>query len=315
MPQAGFLFLNLTNMKTLRIAIQKSGRLHTESLRLLRECGIEFDSEGEKLKVESSSFPAEVLYVRNSDIPEYVQDGVADIGIVGENLVVERSAGKRTESGLENSLSGEHASVRVLQSLGFGRCRLSLAVPRTVEYTSLEYFRGKRVATSYPRTAARFFRDNGIDVVLHEISGSVEIAPGLGLADGVCDLVSSGNTLYSNGLREVHTLFYSEAVVIAAQYLRPDAEQLIGEVLVRIQSVLAARRHRYILLNIPTERIADAARVLPGMKSPTVMPLAQPGWSSLHSVIEYSNFWPVIAQLKALGAEGILVIPIENMVL
>ncbi len=284
-------------MKILRIAVQKSGRLHAESLRLLRDCGIDFDSDADKLKVASSSFPAEVLYVRNSDIPEYVEDGVADIGIIGEHLAAEKQR-----------------NIRVLHSLGFARCRLSLAVPRAVEYTSLASFEGKKIATSYPNIVRRFFAERGISVVLHEISGSVEIAPGLGLADAVCDLVSSGNTLFSNGLREVHTIVQSEAVVVSGSRAEPEAGALIGEVIVRMQSVLAARKHRYILLNIPTERIAEVAGILPGMKSPTVMPLAQTGWSSVHSVVEHTNFWSVIARLKAIGAEGILVIPIENMV-
>lgn len=284
-------------MRTLRIAVQKSGRLHADSLQLLQECGIDFDKDANKLKVVSSNFPAEVLYLRNADILQYLEDGVADIGIIGENVIGEKPK-----------------SIRVLQHLGFARCRLSLAVPKAAEYSSLEFFRGKSIATSYPNTVHNFFEQQGIRVDIHEISGSVEIAPSIGLADAVCDLVSSGNTLFSNGLREVHTLLHSEAVVAASVRLDAETTALLSDVLFRIRAVLAARKHRYILLNIPTERIADVVAVLPGMKSPTVMPLAQTGWSSLHSVIQENNFWPVIAQLKQLGAQGILVIPIETMV-
>lgn len=284
-------------MKTLRIAVQKSGRLHADSLRLLQECGIDFDKDANKLKVASSNFAAEVLYLRNADIPQYLEDGVADVGIIGENVLVEKPK-----------------AVEILQHLGFARCRLSLAVPKAEEYTSLAFFEGKSIATSYPNTVRAFFAEQGMCVDIHEISGSVEIAPGIGLADAVCDLVSSGDTLFSNGLREVHTLLHSEAVVAARTHSDAETTELLNDVLFRIRAVLAARQQRYILLNIPTERIDDVVAVLPGIKSPTVMPLAQTGWSSLHSVVQVKHVWHVIAQLKKLGAQGILVVPIETMV-
>lgn len=284
-------------MKTLRIAVQKSGRLHADSLQLLQECGIDFDKDANKLKVASVNFPAEVLYLRNADIPQYLEDGIADIGIIGENVTVEKPK-----------------AIRVVQHLGFARCRLSLAVPKQVDYESLAFFHGKSIATSYPNTVRAFFEQQGVDVGIHEISGSVEIAPSIGLAEAVCDLVSSGNTLFSNGLREVYTILHSEAVVAASVQIDAERATLLDDVLFRIRAVLAARKHRYILLNVPTKRIPDVVAVLPGMKSPTVMPLAQQGWSSLHSVIQENNFWPVIAQLKELGAQGILVIPIDTMV-
>lgn len=284
-------------MKTLRIAVQKSGRLHADSLQLLQECGIDFDTDANKLKVASGNFPAEVLYLRNADIPQYLEDGVADIGIIGENAVVEKPR-----------------AVDVVQRLGFARCRLSLAIPKSSPYSSLEFFCGKSIATSYPNTVRGFFEQRGMAVDIHEISGSVEIAPSIGLADAVCDLVSSGNTLFSNGLREVHTILHSEAVIAASTRMDAETTAVLNDVLLRVRSVLAARQHRYILLNIPTAALPEVVAVLPGMKSPTVMPLAQTGWSSLHSVVQEHNIWSVIAQLKQLGAQGILVIPIQTMV-
>ena len=284
--------------KKLKIAIQKSGRLHDQSLALLKECGISIDNGKGQLRAEAFNFPLEVLYLRNSDIPQYVADGVADIAIIGENLVVEKQK-----------------KLDVLQKLGFSRCRLSLAVPKEVEYTGVEFFNGKRLATSYPNSLRLFLEENNLKADIHEISGSVEIAPNIGLADGICDLVSSGSTLFKNGLTEVEKILISEACLVACPSLAGEKKAVLERLLFRIQSVLASKNNKYVLLNAPNDKLDDIISVLPGMKSPTIMPLAKDGWSSLHSVINENDFWDVIDQLKEKGAQGILIIPIEKMVL
>ncbi|MAT55554.1 MAG: ATP phosphoribosyltransferase [Saprospirales bacterium] len=281
----------------LRLAIQKSGRLFESSVQLLRRCGIDLQNGTGKLKAAASNFPIEVYFLRDDDIPGYVADGVADLGIAGENVIYESGA-----------------AVEVVEKLGFGRCRLSIALPRDAGYSSPADLQGRRIATSYPRLLGDFLRQNGVQASIHPISGSVEIAPGIGLADAVCDLVSSGSTLFTNGLCEVTTILHSEAVLISRPELDADRLALLDKLLLRIRAVNAARRHKYILLNAPNDRIEDIAAILPGMKSPTVLPLATPGWSSLHSVVEEDRFWEIIEDLKALGAQGILVAPIEKMI-
>lgn len=285
-------------MSKLRIAVQKSGRLNEESLNLLKSCGIRVDNGKDQLKVEVSGFPMEILYLRNSDIPQYLEDGVADIAIVGENLLVEQAK-----------------QVEVIERLGFARCRLSLAVPKDTEIKGLEWFNGKRIATSYPATVSAYLNERGISADLHVISGSVEIAPSIGLADGIADLVSSGSTLFKNNLVEAATLLRSEAVLVKTlQSLAADKQALIERLLFRIRAVLRARTAKYILMNVPNTCIERVSAILPVLKSPTVLPLAEPGWSSLHSVIEEQQFWEVIDELKAAGAEGILVVPIDKIV-
>jgi ATP phosphoribosyltransferase len=283
--------------KKLRIAIQKSGRLSDGSTELLRKCGIGFTNGLGKLRSEATDFPLEIFFLRDDDIPDYVADGVADIGIVGENIIAESPR-----------------DIDVIEKLGFGRCRLSLAVPKGFEYDSVKDIDGKRVATSYPGILGRFFASKGISVEVHEISGSVEIAPSIGLADAVCDLVSSGSTLFSNGLREVETVMESQAVLIARPDLGDAAKELLDKLLFRIRSVMAARQNKYILLNAPQEKAAEISRILPGMRSPTMISLADPGWVSIHSVIEEHDFWEVVDSLKRAGAEGILVLSIDQMI-
>lgn len=282
----------------LKIAIQKSGRLHDDSLRLMKECGISIDNGKDQLKAEARNFPLQLLFLRNSDIPQYVEDGVADLAIIGENTIIE----KEKEG-------------TILRKLGFARCRLSLAIPREQEFTALEDLHGKRLATSYPNTLRAFLRRKGLEAEIHEISGSVEIAPNIGLAEGICDLVSSGSTLFKNGLKEVYTLLKSEAVLLSGHGLPEEKQQLVEKLLFRIGAVLASRNNKYILLNAPDTKVETICRILPGMKSPTIMPLAEKGWSSLHSVISEDAFWEVIDQLKDNGAEGILIVPIEKMVM
>ncbi len=281
----------------LKIAIQKQGRLSDGSTELLKKCGIGFANGFGKLKSEAEDFPLEIYFLRDDDIPNYVADGVADIGIVGENVVAESSC-----------------SVDTVERLGFGRCRLALALPKGIEYSSISDLEGKRVATSYPRILQNFLEAKKVNADIHEISGSVEIAPSIGLADAVCDLVSSGSTLFSNGLREVETVMESEAVLIVRPGLDADLTAILEKLLFRIRSVKAARQNKYILLNAPTEKAGDIARILPGMKSPTIVPLAEPGWSSIHSVIGESDFWEVVDSLKRAGAEGILVLSIDHMI-
>jgi ATP phosphoribosyltransferase len=284
-------------MTRLRIAIQKSGRLNEDSVQLLKDCGIVIDNGKDQLKASARNFPLDVLYLRNDDIPQYLEDGVADIAIVGENLLVEKQR-----------------QVAIAQQLGFSKCRLSLAVPKDVAVDGLAYFNGKRIATSYPVTLRAFLREHMIDAELHEISGSVEIAPNIGLADAICDLVSSGSTLFKNGLEETHVVLRSEAVLAVGPQITDEARAILDKMLFRIAAVLRARRSKYILMNVPNDKIGVISNILPVLKSPTVMPLAEPGWSSLHSVIDEEKFWDVIDALKANGAEGILVVPIEKMV-
>jgi ATP phosphoribosyltransferase len=281
----------------LKIAIQKQGRLSDGSTALLKKCGIGFTNGFGKLKSEAEDFPLEIYFLRDDDIPDYVADGVADVGIVGENVLAESPK-----------------PVDTLEKLGFGRCRLSLAVPKGVKYDSLADVGGRRIATSYPRILQNYFDSKNVIVDIHEISGSVEIAPSIGLADAVCDLVSSGSTLFSNGLREVETVMQSEAVLIARSGLDPEMQSILDRLLFRIRSVKAAAQNKYILLNAPAENAEQIARILPGMKSPTVMPLADEGWVSIHSVIGESDFWEVVDSLKRAGAEGILVLSIDQMI-
>ncbi|MFW5656557.1 MAG: ATP phosphoribosyltransferase [Bacteroidota bacterium] len=285
-------------MERLKIAIQKSGRLSEKSLELIKESGIDISNGARKLVSASSNFPIELLYLRDDDIPQYVADGVADIGIVGENEVREKAR-----------------EVEILERLGFSKCRLSLAIPQAEEYTGPEYFNGKRIATSYSRILQEYLDEKRIKAEIHEISGSVEIAPGIGLADAIFDIVSSGSTLISNRLKEVEIVMRSEAVIIGPEQLSSAKEKIFNELQFRIHSVLRSKNNKYILLNAPNDQIDKIVNILPGMKSPTVLPLAQKGWSSVHSVVNENDFWEVIDNLKAAGAEGILVIPIEKMIL
>lgn len=284
-------------MSTLKIAIQKSGRLSEKSLQLLEECGIKISNGERKLKAVAQNFPVEILFLRDDDIPQYVEQGVADIGILGENEVWEK--GK---------------AVTVIQPLGFAGCRMSLAIPKDESYTDLTYFEGKRIATSYPKILLDFFNRNNIQVFIEEISGSVEIATSIGLADAVFDIVSTGSTLLMNGLKEVETVVKSEAVLIANPNLTEATQAILNKLLFRIQSVREGKQNKYILLNAPNSAIESICAVLPGMKSPTVLSLVNEGWSSLHSVIQEDDYWNRIEQLKNLGAEGILIIPIEKMI-
>lgn len=284
-------------MSTLKIAIQKSGRLSEKSLQLLEECGIKISNGERKLKAVAQNFPVEILFLRDDDIPQYVEQGVADIGILGENEVWER--GK---------------DVKVIQQLGFAGCRMSLAIPKDESYTDLTYFEGKRIATSYPKILLDFFNRNNIQVYIEEISGSVEIATSIGLADAVFDIVSTGSTLLMNGLKEVETVVKSEAVLIANPNVSEATQAILNKLLFRIQSVREGKQNKYILLNAPNTAIESICAILPGMKSPTVLPLVNDGWSSLHSVIQEDDYWNLIEQLKTFGAEGILIIPIEKMI-
>jgi len=283
----------------LKIAIQKSGRLSDKSKALLEECGIVIKSSSKnKLTAPAVNFPAQILYLRDDDIPKYVEDGIADVGILGENVVAE-TANK----------------INIAQKLGFSKCRLSLAVPKAIHYQGVQFFHGKKIATSYPNILSKYLKSNGVEAEIHKISGSVEIAPSIGLADGICDIVSSGSTLFSNGLKEVEQIFKSEAVLVTAPKLIKSKQAILDKLLFRIESVNKAKKFKYILLNAPNEKVEAIINTLPGMKSPTVMPLAAEGWSSVHTVIQEEEFWDVIDQLKEQGAQGILVIPIEKMVL
>jgi ATP phosphoribosyltransferase len=282
----------------LKLAIQKSGRLHDDSMRLLKEAGIDIGNGVNKLKAEATNFPIELFFLRDDDIPQYVEDGVADIGFVGENVVYEKAK-----------------KVEVAYNLGFGKCRLSFAVGKNENFTGPGYLTGKKIATSYPVLVQAYLDKNGIKAEIHEISGSVEIAPGIGLADIICDLVSSGSTLFMNGLKEAETILDSQAVLIKRKALTPEAEAILQKLLFRVESVKKAKRNKYVLLNAPNNNLEKIISLLPGMKSPTVVALATPGWSSVHSVIDESDFWEIIEQLKLAGAEGILVVPIEKMIL
>ena len=281
----------------LKIAVQKSGRLSESSVGLLHKCDISFDNGLGKLRSVAHDFPLEILFLRDDDIPQYIEDGVADIGIVGENILAERGS-----------------TVARIEKLGFGKCRLSVAVPRSLEYAGVQSLQNKRIATSYPRVLGEYLRASGIEADIHTISGSVEIAPSIGLADAVCDLVSSGSTLFTNGLREVERILESEAVLISRSALSEDLEGILGSLLFRIRAVNAARQNKYILLNAPNDKLDEIKRLLPGIKSPTVMPLATTGWSSVHSVINENDYWEVAENLTRAGAEGILVVAIEQMI-
>ncbi|MEL6811988.1 MAG: ATP phosphoribosyltransferase [Bacteroidota bacterium] len=285
-------------MTKLKIAVQKSGRLNEDSLRLLKDCGISIDNGKDQLKAQAKNFPMEIYYLRNGDIPQYLKDGVVDCAIIGENVLVEK---------------GEH--IRVAEKLGFSKCRVSLAVSKIFEYDTIGDLQGKRIATSYPNTTRRYLNEKGIEAELHIINGSVEIAPNIGLADAICDIVSSGSTLFKNNLKEVEVMMKSEAVLAVSPSISPGIDEILQKLQFRIQSVLKGRNSRYVLLNAPNEKLEAIVSILPGMKSPTVLPLMDEGWSSIHSVIQQDEFWEVIDQLKAAGAEGILVCPIEKMVL
>ncbi len=282
----------------IRIAVQKSGRLSEDSLGLIKECGIKFYNGTGKLKSTSTNFPIEFLFLRDDDIPGYVADGVADLGIVGENELVEKDK-----------------SVNTLKKLGFSKCRLSLAIPKGQQYQGVSYFEGKNIATSYPKILKDYLKKQGINASIHEISGSVEIAPSIGLAEGICDIVSSGSTLMMNGLKEVEEIFKSEAVLIANQELSGWKMEIVEKLLFRINAVQKGKSSKYVLLNAPNESLEKIVNLIPGMRSPTILPLAQQGWSSVHSVLQEDQFWENIEELRAAGAEGILVVPIEKMII
>ncbi|QXP54394.1 ATP phosphoribosyltransferase [Cellulophaga sp. HaHa_2_95] len=285
-------------MTKIRIAIQKSGRLNEESIEILKDCGISIDNGRDQLKASSRNFPMEVFYLRNGDIPQYLRDGVVDIAIIGENVLIEK---------------GEDISIA--EKLGFSKCKVSLAVPKAVKYTSVQDFQGKRIATSYPNTVKNYLADKGVSADIHIINGSVEIAPNIGLADAICDIVSSGSTLFKNNLKEVEVMLKSEAVLAVSPKITSERRDILEKLQFRIQSVLRARQSKYVLLNAPNDKLPMILNLLPGMRSPTVLPLAEEGWSSVHTVIKKDSFWEVIDELKQAGAEGILVCPIEKMVL
>ena len=285
-------------MSKLKIAIQKSGRLNEESLKLLKSCGIKVDNGRDQLKVAVPNFPLEILYLRNSDIPKYLEDRVADIAIIGENLLFE-----------------QEKQVDIICKLGFSKCRVSLAIPKEDQSNGISFFEGKKIATSYPNTVNKYLKLKNVKAKIHKISGSVEIAPNIGLADGICDIVSSGSTLFKNGLKETEVILRSEAVLASAKELSIEKRQILDKLIFRIESVLRAKNSKYILMNVPNGKIDVVSEILPVLKSPTVLPLAKEGWSSLHSVIDEDQFWEVIDELKEAGAEGILVVPIDKMVM
>lgn len=285
-------------MNKLKIAVQKSGRLHDDSMMILKEIGISIDNGKDQLKASARNFPLEVFYLRNGDIPQYLRDGVVDAAIIGENVLIEKGH-----------------DISIVERLGFSKCKVSIAVPKASKAKSLKDLEGKRIATSYPNTVNQFLDKAKIKANLHIINGSVEIAPNIGLADGICDIVSSGSTLFKNGLKEIEVLLKSEAVLATSPKISKDNQALIDKIQFRLQSVLKGRESKYVLLNAPNENLKGIINLLPGMKSPTVLPLATEGWSSVHSVINKNDFWNVIDELKSNGAEGILVCPIENMVL
>ena len=282
----------------IRLAIQKSGRLNNDSLSLLKDCGINIENGKDQLKTSAINFPVEVFFLRNGDIPQYLRDGVVDLAIVGENLLEEKGS-----------------DLEIIEKLGFSKCRVSIAFPKEVEFKSISDLNGKRIATSYPNTVKTFLKENNINAEIHVINGSVEIAPNIGLADAICDIVSSGSTLFKNNLKEVLLIAKSQAVLVKSNELTNDQIEIVNKLLFRLKSVLRAKKSRYILLNAPNEKINAISSILPVLKSPTVLPLAQKGWSSMHSVINSEDFWEVINQLKENGAEDILVCPIEKMVL
>lgn len=284
-------------MSKLKIAVQKSGRLHDDSMKLLKDIGISIDNGKDQLKALARNFPLEVFYLRNGDIPQYLKDGVVDAAIIGENVLIEKGQ-----------------DISFVEKLGFSSCKVSVAVPKSVKYTSIADLEGKRIATSYPNTVNQFLKKNNVNANLHIINGSVEIAPNIGLADAIVDIVSSGSTLFKNGLKEVEVLLKSEAVLAVSPLISDENRKTLDTLQFRLQSVLKGRRNKYVLLNAPNDKLDTIVNILPGMNSPTILPLAKDGWSSLHSVINKNEFWEVIDELKANGAEGILVCPIENMV-
>ncbi|MCL4119988.1 UNVERIFIED_CONTAM: hypothetical protein GTU68_001373 [Idotea baltica] len=285
-------------MTKIRIAIQKSGRLNEDSLGILKDCGISIDNGKDQLKASSRNFPLEVFYLRNGDIPQYLRDGVVDIAIIGENVLIEKGD-----------------DIEFVEKLGFSKCKVSLAVPKSVKYSSVKDFEGKRIATSYPNTVRNYLEEKGVKADLHIINGSVEIAPNIGLADGICDIVSSGSTLFKNNLKEVEIMLKSEAVLAVSPKISKERRAILAKMQFRIKSVLKARQSKYVLMNAPNNKLDEILKLLPGMRSPTVLPLAEEGWSSVHTVINRDTFWEVIDELKIAGAEGILVCPIEKMVL
>lgn len=285
-------------MSKLKIAIQKSGRLNEDSMKILKDVGISIDNGKDQLKASAKNFPLEVFYLRNGDIPQYLKDGVVDVAIIGENVLVEKGQ-----------------DISIAENLGFSNCKVSIAIPKGKTYNSIKDLEGKRIATSYPNTVNQFLKDNNVNANLHIINGSVEIAPNIGLADAIVDIVSSGSTLFKNNLKEVEVILNSEAVLAVSPQISAKNQVILNKLQFRLQSVLKARNSRYVLLNAPNNKVDDIINILPGMKSPTVLPLAEKGWSSLHSVINKNDFWEIIDELKANGAEGILVCPIENMVL
>ncbi len=285
-------------MNKIKIAVQKSGRLNQDSLKLLKDCGISIDNGKDQLKASASNFPLEVLYLRNGDIPQYLRDGVVDIAIIGENVLIEKGT-----------------DIGIIEKLGFSKCRVSLAVPKDVNYTSIKDLDGAKIATSYPNTVKQYFKKFNVVPDVHIINGSVEIAPNIGLADAICDIVSSGSTLFKNNLKEVEEMMKSEAVLAVSPLISEENQKILDKIQFRIQAVLKARKSKYILMNAPNNKIETIIKLLPGMRSPTVLPLAEEGWSSIHTVIEKNTFWDVLDELKANGAEGLLVIPIEKMVL
>ncbi len=285
-------------MKNLKIGIQKSGRLNEDSIKLLKTCGISVKNGKDQLKVTASNFPLEIYYLRNGDLPQYLKDGVVDCAIIGDNLLVEK---------------GEN--IKSNMPLGFSKCRVSLAIPNRATYNSIRDLQGKKIATSYPNTVNKFLKKNDISAEIHIINGSVEIAPNIGLADAICDIVSSGSTLFKNNLKEVEVILKSQAVLAVSPKIEAEQQQILDKLSFRIESVLKAKTSKYILMNVPNEKVEHVVQLLPGMKSPTIMPLSDEGWSSVHTVIDENDFWEVIDQLKDAGAEGILVAPIEKMIL
>ncbi|MFD1294167.1 ATP phosphoribosyltransferase [Lutibacter holmesii] len=285
-------------MNKIKIAVQKSGRLNQDSLKLLKDCGISIDNGKDQLKASASNFPLEVLYLRNGDIPQYLRDGVVDIAIIGENVLIEKGT-----------------DIAIVERLGFSKCRVSIAVPKDAEYKSIQDLDGARIATSYPNTVLNYFKQFNVKPDIHLINGSVEIAPNIGLADAICDIVSSGSTLFKNNLKEVEKMLTSEAVLAASPNISAENQKILDKLQFRIESVLKGRKSKYVLMNAPNDKVESIIKLLPGMRSPTVLPLAEPGWSSIHTVVPKNSFWEVIDELKANGAEGLLVVPIEKMVL
>ncbi|NER11230.1 ATP phosphoribosyltransferase [Muriicola jejuensis] len=282
----------------LKIAIQKAGRLNEDSLKILKDCGISIDNGKDQLKASARNFPLEVFYLRNGDIPQYLRDGVVDVAIIGSNVLVEKGV-----------------DLKIAEKLGFSKCRVSLAVPKAAKYESISDLQGKRIATSYPHTVETYLKEKGVEAELHIINGSVEIAPNIGLADAICDIVSSGSTLFKNNLKEVEKILSSEAVLAVSPCIGEGQKEILSKLQFRIRSVIAGQQSKYVLMNVPNDKIKNVIALLPGMRSPTVLPLAEEGWSSVHSVINKDKFWEVIDELRQAGAEGILVCPIEKMVI